>query len=393
MKRLLLILSLSVPPVFPAAAQDIYTPVLQQVEAGSTRLKALREVLEAEKLSYRTGLAPADPVVDGGYLFGEPSSIGNRKDISIRQQLDFPTVYAAKGKLSDVRSAGAQYRFAQERVELLLEAKRLCIELVYYNALEDLYDVQLERAERISETYRRKLESGESNQLEYNKASLNRSQVRQKRSRALAEREALLSELRRLTGNPALDFTANSFPTVFLPEDFSAWLDEASAAYPALQYLRNEVEAASQEVSLAKASALPKLSVGYMGEFVAGQTFQGVTFGVSIPLWENRGRIRHADAARLASERVADDAADALASRLRILYSQVCSMQEALSEYEDALAGSRNDELLYKAFDKGELPLLSYLLEMEYWQDAYEEKLRAERDLQLSLAELEACKL
>ena len=170
MKRLIIILVLALLPVIPAVAQDIYTPVLEQVEAGSTRLKALREVMEAEKLSYKTGLAPADPVVDGGYLIGEPSSIGNRKDISIRQQLDFPTVYAAKGKLSDVRSAGAQYRFAQERMELLLEAKRLCIELVYYNALEDLYDVQLERAERISETYRRKLESGESNQLEYNKS-------------------------------------------------------------------------------------------------------------------------------------------------------------------------------------------------------------------------------
>ena len=40
-----------------------------------------------------------------------------------------------------------------------------------------------------------------------------------------------------------------------------------------------------------------------------------VTFGISIPLWENRGRIRHADAARVASERVAEDASDALAAR------------------------------------------------------------------------------
>ncbi len=58
-----------------------------------------------------------------------------------------------------------------------------------------------------------------------------------------------------------------------------------------------------------------------------------------------------------------------------------------------ALSGSRSDEMLYKAFEKGELPLLSYLLEMEYWQEAYEEKLRSERDLHLAWAELEACKL
>lgn len=393
MKRLITILVFALLSVIRAVAQDIYTPVLEQVEAGSTRLAALREQLSAEQLSYRTGLTPADPTVDGGYLFGSPSTIGNRKDLSVRQQLDFPTVYAAKGKLADVRSAGAQYRFAQERMELLLEAKILCIELIYYNAMVELYDMQLERAEQIAETYRRKLEAGQANQLEYNKAALNRSQVRQKRSLVLAEREARLAELRRLTGNPALDFTAEVFPAVLLPEDFGAWLEEASAAYPALRYLRNEAEAASSEVSLAKASALPKLSVGYMGEFVAGQTFQGVTFGVSIPLWENKGRVRHANAVRMASERVADDAAEAYASRLRVLFSKVGSMQAALAEYEGTLSDSRSDELLYKAFDKGELPLLNYLLEMEYWQGAYEEKLRAERDLQLLFAELVACKL
>ena len=92
MKKTILILSLALLPVIPAAAQDIYTPVLEQVEAGSSRLAALREQLSAEQLSYKTGLTPADPIVDGGCLFGSPSTIGNRKDLSIRQQLDFPTV-------------------------------------------------------------------------------------------------------------------------------------------------------------------------------------------------------------------------------------------------------------------------------------------------------------
>ena len=393
MKKLYLILSFAILPAVTLSAQDIYAPVLQQVEQGSSRLAALRDVMEAERLSYRTGLAPADPVVDGGYLFGSPSTIGVRKDLSIRQELDFPTVYMQRSKLAEVKSAGAGYQYAQERMDLMLEAKRLCIDLIYHNALSRQYEAQKERAERIAESYRRKLESGEANRLEFNKASLTLSQVRQKCTRVIAEREALLTELRRLTGNQTLEFTADTYPAVILPADFETWLGEASSKYPALQYLRNEVEAASREVSLAKASALPKLSVGYMGEFVVGQTFQGVTFGISIPLWENRGRVRYADAVRSASERVADDAAQAYTSRLRMLFSQVGTMQAALAEYEGTLAESRNNDLLYKAFERGEIPLLDYLLEQEYWQEAYGEKLQAERDLHLHLAELEAFKL
>lgn len=386
-------MSIAVLPIVTVKAQDIYAPVLQQVEEGSTRLAALRDVMEAEKLSSKTGLAPSDPVVDGGYLFGSPSTIGVRKDLSIRQELDFPTVYSQRSKLAELKSAGAGYQYAQERMELMLDAKRLCIEIIYHNALGRQYDARLERAERINETFRRKLESGEANQLEFNKASLNLSQVRQKRSRLIAEREALLAELRRLTGNPTLDFTADTYPAVLLPADFETWLEEASSKYPVLQYLRNEVEAASREVSLAKASSLPKLSVGYMGEYVVGQTFQGVTFGISIPLWENRRRVRHADAVRSATERVVDDATQAYTSRLRVLFSQVGAVQAALAEFENSLAESRSNDLLYKAFEKGEIPLLDYLLEQEFWQEAYEEKLQEERDLHLLLAELEACKL
>ena len=40
-----------------------------------------------------------------------------------------------------------------------------------------------------------------------------------------------------------------------------------------------------------------------------------------------------------------EDASDALVFRLRILFTQVGSLQEALSEYEQAITGSRSDNL------------------------------------------------
>ncbi|MEE0911799.1 MAG: hypothetical protein U0L67_05060 [Paludibacteraceae bacterium] len=41
-----------------------------------------------------------------------------------------------------------------------------------------------------------------------------------------------------------------------------------------------------------------------------------------------------------------------------------------------------------KAFEKGELSLLEYLLEMEYFYECFRKRAIAERDLDLLLAEL-----
>ncbi len=49
--------------------------------------------------------------------------------------------------------------------------------------------------------------------------------------------------------------------------------------------------------------------------------------------------------------------------------------------------------LLTKAFEKGELPLLNYLLEQNHWFTAYDFLLQVQRDLALIVAELNAWKL
>ena len=49
--------------------------------------------------------------------------------------------------------------------------------------------------------------------------------------------------------------------------------------------------------------------------------------------------------------------------------------------------------LLKKALDMGEISLLDYLLEMQYYYDAVENALAAEKDFELALADLSAVEL
>lgn len=278
-------------------------------------------------------------------------------------------------------------------MELLLSAKTFCIELVYYNALGKLYERQLDNAKQIAEAYERMKQTGDANQLEYNKAVLNYTNMDNEVKRINLECKRLLSELSRLNGGNPIVFDRAVYETAVLPADFENWYAQAEAENPALSYLKSQVEIDNRQVKLSRASSLPKFSVGYMGEFVAGQKFQGATIGMSIPLWENKNKVKQAKATVKASERIVEDARMQYYNRLKNLYVQVSGLQNNVRQYNSVFEQNDNGDLLFKAYRNGEISLLNYLLEMEYYFVAYNKRLQAERDLELALAELLAAML
>lgn len=391
MKKLLIYLLLAV-MVSPLAAQD-YTAVLQEIELNSTTLKALREQAEADKLASRTGIYLDNPEVEFNYLWGDPSVMGNRTDVSVKQSFDFPSAYAYKGKIAKLESANAELKYKSERVQLLLSAKQLCIELIYFNALSKEYEVRLQHAETISQSYRKKLESGEANSIENNKAQMNLITVRNEKVRIDVERENILSELKRLNGGKEVSFETSDFHLSSLPANFEDWYLGAEVKSPVLQYVRGQVEINEKRVKLNRALGLPKFSAGYMSEKLAGEHFQGVTVGVSVPLWANKNRIKQSKAAAQTARTVAEDTRMQFYNRLQNLFLKASGLQQSATTYRSSLDSFNNAVLLKKALDMGEISLLDYLLEMQYYYDAVENALAAEKDFELALADLSAVEL
>ena len=288
--------------------QDPYAPVLEQIEQNSTTLRALQESMKAQKLSNKTGLTPENPEVEFGYLWGSPTGIGNRQDVNVSQSFDFPTVYAHKNKLSDLQNNSVEYEYKSQRMELLLSAKTTCIELVYYNGLHDLYSRLLDNARQIAESYEKMQATGDANRLDYNKAMINYTNMENEIKRIAIERNRLLSELTVLNGGIPVSFDTKEFGTPALPPDFESWYTAAEEGNPALQYLKSQVEVSNKQVQLSRSSNLPKFSIGYAGEFLAEEKFQGVAVGMSIPLWENKNQVKQAKAAAIASQQMEQDA-------------------------------------------------------------------------------------
>ena len=374
-------------------AQNNMSSVLSSIEENNTTLKALRESAEADKLENRTGLTLSNPEVGFNYLWGNPGNIGNRTDFSVTQTFDIPTITGMKSRVANEKNNLIQWQYKADRMNILLEAKQYCIELIYYNALKKELDLRLQHAETIAEDYKQRMDRGDANILEYNKVRLNLSTIQGEMSKIDVERNALIEQLKRLNGGNEVRLDDYQFGNVELPLNFGDWYVQAEQNNPVLAYVKQEIEVSKRQVSLSKAMGLPTFSAGYMSEKVVGQRYQGISVGVSIPLWENKNRVRQAKAAVRAAESREADSKQQFYGQLQILYSRTFGLKATAESYRKSMETANSTDLLKKALDAGEISLLEYILEIGLYYDTVNQALEAERDYQKAYAELSAVQL
>lgn len=375
------------------AAQENISSILFSIEENNTKLKALKEEMKAQKLVNKTGIYLSDPDVAFGYLWGTPSNIGTRKDFSVTQTFDIPTITGMKSRLANNKNQLVELQYASERINLLLEAKQYAIDLIYYNGLKKELEIRLRHAQTIADAYKQRLDRGDASILEYNKVQLNLSTVQGEMSRVEVERNTLLSELKRLNGGIEILLEENNYSPASLPADFEEWYLSAEQKNPLLQYVKQQIEVSRKEVKLNKAMRFPKFSAGYSLEKTLGQKYQGANIGISIPLWENKNRVKQAKAGVIAAQTREQESKQQFYNRLQNLYMRANGLQQTAAGYRKSLQSLNNTDLLMKALDVGEINLLNYIVEIGLYYDTVNQTLAAERDFEKALADLSAVEL
>lgn len=380
-------------PLGAMAMTEGFEPVLTEIEKNNSTLSALREEAGANKLNNLTGLTLANPEVEFNYLWGSPSEIGSRKDFSVTQTFDFATLLGYKRNVAERQNNLIDLQLKQERLNILLEAKKNLIDLVYYNGLRKELTTRLNYAQYLADAYNERLEKGDANILEVNKVKLNLTSTLNELRRVEIERESLLNNLKRLNGGIPLNFEENNYTREVLPPDFDSWYQVAEVKNPVLQYVRGETDLANEEVKLSKSKGLPSFSTGYAMEKTLGQNYQGISFGISIPLWENKNRVKQAKASVRASQSKEKDVRLQFYTSLSGLYNKTRGLQKVALDYSASLASLNNSALLQKALNSGEISLLDYIVENGLYYDAVNQALQAQRDYEISLAELQVFEL
>lgn len=369
-----------------AQAQD-FSAILKSIEQHSTTLEAARLETEAVKAEHKLENTLEAPEIGMGYLWGN-NGIGNRVDLDVKQEFDFPTVYAQRSKLIREHQRVADLKYLNERQRLLLDAKKLCIQVVYCNALMDHLEIDLAETKAMADAYEKLFQQGEATVIDHNKAHQAYLFFQAEYREFQTMRNNLMEELQYMNGGEPIAINDTVFTHTPLPSSFDAWKEENLARYPELLLAAGEVAAQERAVKVTKNEWLPKLAVGYMSEKEREDHYQGVTFGISVPIWNGSKKVKVAKAHLAAAQLTEKDVHNCLETQLRGIYNEALQLQETYQTYAYHLAHHDNADLLQKSLNAGQINLITYLQERQYVHEMHEKVLEAERDLELRKAEL-----
>jgi outer membrane protein TolC len=374
-------------------AQNNIDNVLLEIVKNNKSIQANEQYLEAKKLQYKTGLTLKNPSVEYEYLNGSPVGAGNQTDFLAVQSFDFPTAYSKKKQVAELKIEQTDFQLTVLKRDILLNAKQTCIELIYYNKKQVELKKRIQNAKRLNNDYQKKLNNGEANFLDANKAKLllinlqndirfNSSQITQ-----------LNQKLTELNGGGAIEFNDTDYQISTSIPDFNTLMDSIESNSPTLKLLRQEEEINQKKVELSKAMTLPKMEAGYRYQSILGQQYQGVHLGLTIPLWENKNTVKFQKAQTLFSEVKIEDHKNQHHSEIQQLYDRYQNLNITLTEYKQILATINNTELLEKALKLGEISSIQYFMEINYFYSSFDKYLELEKEYYLVIAELHKYKL
>jgi cobalt-zinc-cadmium efflux system outer membrane protein len=369
-------------------SQHSIDTILLQIEKNNTTLAAYRKSVDADKIGNKTGLYLRNPELAFNYLWGNPAEIDNRKDFSIMQSFDFPTAYAYKNQLANIRIEQAELEYKKHQMSVLLQSRMVCIELIYLNKSKSELNKRLAHATQMALAVQKTYDLGEANILEYNKTRMNLLKISKEVERNEIERNVRLSDLASLNGGISIGFFDSVYPEQTIDSDFEHWYAQIEQENPVLLWLKQEIAVSQKQKQLTTALSFPGFEAGYMSENVVGEQFQGIALGVSIPLWENKNSIRYAKAKTVAVQSLEADTKLQFYNKMKALHDKVIALQNSMNDYQAKLHTFSNSELLRKALDMGEISLAEYFLELSLYYDSYNMLLEMEKILHSASAEL-----
>lgn len=364
--------------------------VLGRVSESNPTLARYRAQADAVRADLHSALTLPDPEVELGYLWGAPDGVGNRRDFSVSQRLDFATIFGLKRRVAQSREALAELEYRQGRALLLLRATQLAVQVSHANALQRDYADRIATATTLADYYERQLSLGEVDRLVVNDARLSLAEIQAEAASAEAERQQLITELALLSPSVEPEVNSALLDGLHVSEQD---LREAAAQIGSLSEIAEltalrQTDAAQAELRQARAASLPEVTAGYMAELTRAEKFRGVTLGVSIPLWANRGNVASARARLAAAEAQNAEDKATMATQRRLLQLQYEAQTRLSAQIDESLQHTSSEALLRRALQLGQISMVDYLSHRQRYYTLRRQHLDAERDALLALAQL-----
>lgn len=380
-----------------SATTPEYTEIASRLASRLNGGQAESATLAAEKLSLNAEVAPSDPEVDFEYLWPSSAGEANRWSAGISQELpDFRKMSATRRVIRAIdsldiiqrRAAAAEATYeAEQRLINLIGARR---ELMMLQEIHENFD-------SLTVSYTRAWEKGEVTILDLNKIKIEHARASAADRDAQGKVAALTAEIVALSGG---DISADElvslvdYPMYHLPESGhgcrpeDGMMEKVVRDSPQFKVLAAQEKVAAEKSGLASKERFPKLTLGYVHAYEDGNHFNGLSAGLTLPVFSRKSSKLAAEAEEYAVKSGNMMKTQEMIATANADCARAHTLQRQLAMLGPAVENTNNIRLLKMALEGGEISLLEYLQETSYFVDAAREYNAARLEYALILASL-----
>lgn len=380
-----------------SATTPEYTEIASRLASHLNGGQAESATLAAEKSELNAEVAPSDPEVDFEYLWPSSAGEANRWSAGISQELpDFRKMSATRRVIRAIdsldiiqrRAAAAEATYeAEQRLINLIGARR---ELMMLQEIHENFD-------SLTVSYTRAWEKGEVTILDLNKIKIEHARASAADRDAQGKVAALTAEIVALSGG---DISADElvslvdYPMYHLPESGhgcrpeDGMMEKVVRDSPQFKVLAAQEKVAAEKSGLASKERFPKLTLGYVHAYEDGNHFNGLSAGLTLPVFSRKSSKLAAEAEEYAVKSGNMMKTQEMIATANADCARAHTLQRQLAMLGPAVENTNNTRLLKMALEGGEISLLEYLQETSYFVDAAREYNAARLEYALILASL-----
>ncbi len=362
--------------------------LLDGIAQNNAELKAYRAFIESRQLENKSGNNLPDPQLSAFYLPYGDNSGADYTEYQISQSLEFPTVYAARGKWNDLQGQELETEYARRRQELLVKANKLLVDVTTLQKQKELEFTRREQGKKAYDQIRELFKKGQVGILDLNKAKIAWVQEQFVVEQTETEIQNALILLEKLNGGDTIDLNVIGLQEDIEVESLETLWQAKMAKDPELQQLGINESVSRQKIKLERNKVLPDLTAGYNYQGVSGNNFSGFYGGVSIPLWNSRNKVKAAKTALEYRQSRTEAVTATLYASFQEKYNRYQLLLKKYREYRTTMESLDSESLLFKAFQLGELSFMDYYIELRFYRDALDTMLQMENELYQLKAEL-----
>ena len=362
-----------------SAATPDFGRMVDNLAAKIDGVKTESATLSADKAALKAEVAPADPEVEFEYLW--PSSAGelNRWSAGVSQELpDFRKMAATRRVVRSIDTLDILVR-SVSRTEAVYEAEQRLITLIgAHRELAMLREIH-RNLDSLTVAYTRAWEKGEVNILDLNKIKIEHARASAADDEAGGKVAALTAEIITLSGGTiSADDLAqlDDYPMYQLPTDGHGCSDKEGMMEgvvrrsPQARMLTAREAVLDSKIDLASKNRFPRLTLGYVHAYEDGTHFNGLSAGLSLPVFSRKSTVEAAVCEAYAEKSANEQKLNAMIAEANAACARAHTLAKLLSKMGPAVGNSNNERLLRMALDGGEITLLQYLQELSYFVEA-----------------------